>query len=169
MDAYMVILRLLHIFAGIYWVGAAFLFASAVGPSLRALGPDGTKFSLQFYGHSLFNKLMPLASLITTVSGLLLYYEVSDGFNADWMNSSGGVVLSIGAVAGILAFGHGAGAIGPKSGQYEKIAKEIGTADPTLEQGQQLAELSEYIGKHSMISLVMMIVAVAGMAAARYV
>ena len=41
MNIYMIILRLIHILAGIFWVGTAFFFVLFFEPTLKTSGPAG--------------------------------------------------------------------------------------------------------------------------------
>ena len=76
MDVYLIILRILHIAAGVFWVGAAALFFFFVEPTVKALGPTGGAFM----GHLSKVKRMPLVILmsagLTVLAGILLYLEV---------------------------------------------------------------------------------------------
>lgn len=169
MDTWMIILRIVHIFAGIFWVGAGFFVLLVVVPAQRKL-QGGPNLMGLIGGNSGFNALMPLSALLTTVAGLVLYYEVSNGFNADWMESDGGIVLSIGSLAGLLAFGHGGAVIGPTSSKLGKLGEEISKqgTPPTPEQIAELNALQAKSVLHVRISVILMIVAVLGMSAARY-
>ena len=40
MDLYLIVLRALHIFAGVFWVGAALMFFFFVEPTTKKLGPQ---------------------------------------------------------------------------------------------------------------------------------
>lgn len=170
MDLYIIILRLIHIFAGIVWVGAGFFMLFVLMPAVCQMGLEGRAFMTSFGKHSRFDMLMPIASLLTTVAGLLLYYEVSDGFNADWMGSDGGIVLSIGVVAGLLAFGHGGAVTGPTSGKLAKLGEQMTARDvpPTEEQISEFQALQRKFVLHGQISMVLLVIAVVGMSAARY-
>lgn len=45
MNAYMLILlRLIHVFAGALWVGAAISYLFFVKPTVRSIGPGGPQF-----------------------------------------------------------------------------------------------------------------------------
>ena len=44
MDFFLVALRLIHIVAGSFWVGAALMLAVFVEPTVRAVGPAGGQF-----------------------------------------------------------------------------------------------------------------------------
>lgn len=170
MDVYLVILRLIHFFAGIFWVGAGFFMIGLVAPTVRTLGKDGQAFMKGFVARSKFMQAMPVASISTTISGLLLYYSVSDHFNSDWISSAGGVVLTVGSVAGVLATLHGVTHTGPTTSRLAALGKQLDTqGGPPSE--SQLAELRTLQARNAhagQISLVLMIVAVVGMASARY-
>lgn len=170
MDLWMIALRLIHIFAGIAWVGFGLFTVFLLTPAVRQLGPDGQKFMRGFLKQSHFNLIMPVMSLLTTVAGLLLFYEVSDGFNSDWMGSDGGIVLSIGVTAGLLAFGHGGATTSPITARLVKLGDEIDVLDgpPSDEQRAQLGDLQRKMGLHGRISVGLMIISVIGMASARY-
>ena len=98
------VLRLLHIVAGLIWVGAAILMSCYIEPALERAGAGGSPFLRALYRDSSFPRLIPLSALITTVAGLLLYGLMS---YHEAMSSSMGMVLTLGALFGLLAFGHG--------------------------------------------------------------
>lgn len=170
MDTTMIVLRLVHIFAGIFWVGASLFMTALFVPAVRAQGPQGGRFMHGLLNHSRFNLYMPLSALLTTVAGVLLYIKVSDTFNADWIETDGGIVMTIGAVAGLLAFGHGASAVGPLSGRVSEAMKEVYAKDgpPAPDEAARLQELTARLGRNAQASLILMIIAVVGMSAARY-
>ncbi|RPI99965.1 MAG: hypothetical protein EHM39_05600 [Chloroflexi bacterium] len=120
--------------------------------------------------HSPVVAIMPIASLLTVASGLFLYYRISDHFNSDWMGSTAGVVLSIGSAAGIFEFVFGGVVIGPT---MKKLGQIAGTLErqgqpPSEDQLTQLHKLQARMGWVDPISSIMTIVAVIGMAGARY-
>ena len=170
MDTLMIILRLVHIFAGIFWVGAGLFLLIILMPVMEAMGEEGNRFRMGFVSKSRFNAAMPIASLLTTAAGVWLFVKVSDQFNSDWMSSDGGIVMSIGALAGVLAFGHGAAVTGPTfSKMAEKIkAIEAQGGPPGDAQIAELQELGHKSHIHGRISILLMVISVIGMAAARY-
>jgi uncharacterized membrane protein len=165
MDILMVILRLVHIFAGIFWVGTGLFVAIIIIPAMQNM--RSSQLMQMIMRHSRFDMAMTVSALLTTLAGVWLYVRVSDGFNADWMRDPGSIVLSIGAVAGLLAFGHGGAALGSITGKYAKLAKAL-DGEPSAAQQQELMALQARIATHSRISLILMIIAVIGMASARY-
>jgi hypothetical protein len=170
MDVYVVFLRLVHIIAGVFWVGAALLMLGFVSPTVRALGPAGGAFMQRFTKNSRYPVAMGVSSLLTTLAGLLLYWRVSSGFSAEWMQSTSGLVLSIGAVAGIVAFLIGSFIIGPTAGQIGKLGDEMAARQgpPTPEQGATMQRLQAKMERVSRFEAALMLVALVGMAAARY-
>lgn len=170
MDLMMIIFRLIHIFAGIIWVGAGFFMLLVLVPAIRSMPRDTPTVMSSAVFQKRFSRVMAISAILTTLFGLALYGEVSDGFNADWMSSDGGIVLTIGSLAGLLAFGHGAGTLGPLQTKLARLGETLSEQDgpPSAEQRAELQALQAKSVRHAQISMVMLVIAVAGMAAARY-
>lgn len=170
MDAYMVILRIIHILAGILWVGVGFFYVAVMMPSLKQTGKGAYPLFLAVSNNRVGKMLLPATALLTTVAGLLLYERVSGRFDADYMKSTQGVVLSIGALAGLGAFGHGGAVLGRATDKLvQKVTQLEGQSEPPpADQQAEINTLMDYLAKHANISLGLMIVAVLGMASARY-
>jgi mono/diheme cytochrome c family protein len=169
-DLYIIIVRLIHILGAVVWLGSGFFTIAFLQPALSGSGMEGQRFMQSFFKNTKFEIAMPLSGLITVVAGLMLYYRVSDGFNSDWMGSTPGIVLSIGSLAGIVAFLHGAAAIGPITRQMTALMKEIegqGTP-PTDEQMSRVGVLTGKTRLQGQISVALMLIAVLGMVSARY-
>ena len=168
MDIYVTVLRLIHIFAGIFWVGTALFFVLFFEPTLRAAGPEGGKIMGRLT-LTRFPMTMTIASLLTVVAGILLYLNDSGGLQAQWVFSLSGVALTVGGSAGILAFLLGLAVQGPSAMRMSALQKEIQTAGspPTSAQQQELHRLQERIANASRWGAVLMVIAVIGMAAAR--
>lgn len=170
MDEYMVGLRLVHILAGIVWVGFAWFMTFMLRPAVKAQGQEGQAFMRGLIKHTPVVGLMPVVALLTVVSGLLLYYRVSDHFNSDWMSSAAGVVLSVGSAIGIIEFIFGGAVIGPTMKKLGQLASQLeGQGGPPSDaQMTQLRALQNRMGWAEPLSSAMTIAAVIGMAAARY-
>ena len=172
MDLYLVILRIIHITAGIIWVGAAFTMLFVIYPAANALGSANStnQFWLKFYKTTPWNLIMPVVAISTTVAGILLYVNVSDTFDSDWMKDTGNQVLSFGGIVGILAFGHGGGALGRISGEFAKLLETtLAKSDISEQEQTALAEMSQKIKRHAHIGFGLTMVAVLCMASARYI
>ncbi len=165
---FITVFRLIHIIAGVIWVGAGITLSMYIEPALKASGVDTSKVMRALYTKSGFDKLMPIVAILTTVAGLVLYWVVSDGFSSvDYMRSGQGTVLGVGVVFGLLAFGHGFAALGGQSRKYIKLVKEVGD-DPNSEQQDALHTLEKKLMLHGKISMWLSIIALFFMAGARY-
>jgi len=168
MDTYMVIFRILHIFSSVIWVGAAAFLVFVVVPTTQRASTNGAPFVHNMYANSPYPLMMVVSSIVTTVAGLALYDRVSNHFNADWMFSGGGLVMTIGSVAGLLAFGHALFALRKYTRQMGELTEDMGN-NPTGEQISAFDHLAGKIKTNAYISFGLMIIAVIGMSAARYI
>ncbi|MBI5960636.1 MAG: cytochrome c [Chloroflexi bacterium] len=169
-DTFMLVFRLIHIFAGALWFGSGVFMILFLEPTFQSTGRDGLKVMRAFFKTTRFTLVMPVAAITTTIAGLGLYYRVSDHFNADWMSSSSGTVLSIGVMAGLAAFVHGASVIGPTTGKLTKMSDALGSqTEPTTdEQMAALSRLQSSSRLHGWASIVLIIIAMTCMISARY-
>lgn len=169
-DTTTLVLRLVHIFAGAFWFGAGMFMILFFEPTLKRVGIDAQKFIQAFLKKTRFAVAMPVSAALTTLAGLALYYRVSGHFNADWMKSTAGVVLSIGAVSGLLAFLHGGAVVGPNTIKMTRLVDEIdkqGTP-PSDEQTAALTKVEAQAHLHGWVSALLIIVAMGCMISARY-
>src|SRR5918999_5403161 len=105
MDAVIVLLRLLHIGGGIFWVGAAFTMFFFVQPTLEALGPQTQQAFMQHITRR--RKLLLAITTAATVNvsaGVVLYWVASGGFSPAWLGSSFGSALTMGAASALSAY-----------------------------------------------------------------
>lgn len=162
------ILRLIHIISGVLWVGVGVALSMYFEPALSRSGVDVSKVTRALYTKTGFDKLMPIVALLTTGAGLILYWAVSNGFSADYMRSGQGIVLGIGVVLGLLAFGHGAGALGRMSGKYVALVKDMPDTPTDAQQGE-ITAMEAKLMRHARISMWLGVGALFFMAGARYV
>jgi uncharacterized membrane protein len=159
-----IIVRAIHIFAGIIWVGFGLANGMLLAPAAQKMGQQAGIVFKAWYVYSPFNRVVPIAAITTTVAGLYLYARVFDGASHRFMTQTGSIVLSIGALFGLLAFGHGI-ALGRMAHKYAQLAAGD---NPGAEQIQELQALGERMGRNGRISGVLMIISVLGMILPRY-
>jgi uncharacterized membrane protein len=170
MDWYVIILRMIHIAAGIFWVGAAFVLFLFVQPSVKDLGPDGQRFM----GHLATRKRLPLvitlSGIVTVLAGLLLYWRASGGLDADWITSGPGLGFTIGAVAAIVTLALGLSITKPAVDRIGALGQEIAGrgGQPTPEQGAEMQRLQGRTVAVGRVTMVLLAIAVVTMAVARY-
>jgi hypothetical protein len=96
-------LRLVHIFAGVLWAGAAFAFASFLTPAVRMAGPDGARFMQTLATKTRHAASMGAAALLNTGAGLWLFWRDSGGLRPAWLGTPTGLALALGGISGLAA------------------------------------------------------------------
>ena len=166
-----IVLRLVHIVLGAYWVGSVFFLAMFLEPSIRAAGPDGGKVMLQIFNRG-FLKFVPFMAVLTVVAGIWLLYIWSNGFDPSQMGSPMGIVLSTGGAFGIVALAVGAGVMAPTGNRMWKIALRMPAVTEDAERTALTADMGRLRPRMAVagrIVAVLLLVAICCMAVARYV
>jgi uncharacterized membrane protein len=168
-DLLQIALRLIHIFAGILWVGGAFYFFIFIEPTSTELGPDSEKFMTRI----IVGRRMPLFFLalsgLTVLAGLILYWIDSSGLQASWISQPRGLGLTVGAVAALIAFIGGNALIKPNVDKLAAIGAEIkaGGGPPTEAQQRALLDVQHALRRIGTIDIVLLAIAVVGMVSAQ--
>jgi uncharacterized membrane protein len=170
MDIGLVLLRIVHIFAGVFWVGGGVLTFGYIEPAVKATAPESQKFMQYLLVQRRFSFAMGLASLLTVAAGALLYWRDSGGFQWSWITSAPGLGFSLGALVGIAVFFIGLLVIKPTAERLSALGQQIASAGqpPSIE---QLAEMKRLQAKMSTISrwdFILLTIALLAMATARY-
>src|SRR5262245_1490916 len=107
MDYLKIVLRLIHILAGVFWVGSSLVFAFFIGPAMAANAEAGQKIIAHLVTKAKISARITAAAILTVLAGIWLYAIDSDGFTSAWQRSGPGVGFGIGALFAIigLAFG----------------------------------------------------------------
>lgn len=171
MDLYIVVLRLFHIFGGVFWAGGTFFLIGLLTPAVKASGPEGGKVMQNLLGPARMSILMGLAATLTALSGILLYIQVSNGFQVGWLVTGRGLVLTVGAVAGLTAWLIGALVVGRTGMRMSALGKEISAAGgpPSPDKLAELQMLQERQTTWGSITALLLALALVGMSAAEYV
>lgn len=154
------VLRLSHIVAGMIWVGAAIMMSFYVEPAAQRSGGDGVGFLRALYSKTNFPRMVPGAAIITTLAGLLLYGMMS---YHETMHSAMGMSITLGALVGLLAFGHGFFALWRSAGHYGDLLTS-GAADEA-----DLQALEDKLRRNGRVSMWLALVSLVLMAGARYI
>jgi uncharacterized membrane protein len=165
------LLRLIHIFGGVYWAGSIFFFVTFLEPSIRSLGPDGGKVMIRLFERGFLN-LMPVVAIVTILSGLWLLWILSAGFSSDYMGSAVGIALSGGAAFAIVAFITGLTVMRPAANRVWAIARQLPTESDDAKKKSLMAEMDRVrarAGLAGRIVFALLIGAVAMMSVARYI
>jgi len=166
MNIYLLVLRLVHIFAGIIWGGGALIMEFFIGRSVAATGETGQAFAQHLMTKLRMHNFMTTMAILTILGGALLYWHDSNGFTSAWMKSSTGIGFTIGAIFGLIAFVFGA-IFGRGNARLAQVGAQI-QGKPTDEQLSQIQAIQKQIKTVAPIHVYSMILAMTFMATARY-
>jgi uncharacterized membrane protein len=168
MNLAITLLRIIHIMAVFSWAAMGLFVTFYVMPAAAHAGDNGLRFLKMLYNRTSYNMVIGIAALLTTLAGVLLYLT-NDPYNK--FSQTGQIVLGIGSVAGLLSFGHGLTANRKISEAYGKaLAINIPDGDQPISEAArpELAQLAKKLVVNGRIGSVLMIIALVGMGAARY-
>ena len=170
MDYALILTRIVHVVFGVTWVGSMFFVSTFLVPSLGDVGPDGSKV-VAALARRKFMVFLPVAGILTMLSGLYLYWRVSSGFAADYMRSGPGQTYGIGAALAIIAFVLGLTITRPAMMKSMQLAQSAMSASPTereaiMAQAQALRARSASVGR---LILALLMGATIAMSIGRYV
>src|SRR5689334_4432622 len=94
-----IVLRLLHILAGVCWVGGVVLVAAFLAPTFREL-PDGGRFAQHIVVRRKLPVYMNIMAATTVLSGLILYGKFASSIDG-WAGSRFGITLGFGALSAV--------------------------------------------------------------------
>lgn len=98
----LMLMRILHVGFGVFWVGTLLFTAFFLFPAMRDAGPDSAKVGNQLIQRK-FAVIMPLTAIVTILAGLWLYWQISAGFNSEFMRTRPAQAYGIGGAAAIIA------------------------------------------------------------------
>ncbi|MCC6500639.1 MAG: hypothetical protein IT313_10270 [Anaerolineales bacterium] len=160
------LLRIIHIGAGIVWVGGTLVMTFFIAPSTGATAEAGQKFLRQLMFPMKFGQKMAAAAGLTILAGGILYWIDSDGFTSAWMSSGAGAGFGIGALFAIIGFVFGI-LIGRNTRALIQL-REKTEGKPSNEQMMQMQELGKQLKIYSYTASGSLILSVIFMAIARY-
>lgn len=99
----LIVLRLVHVLGGIFWVGGGLYSTLFMMPALGKAGPAMAPIMAELMRRKLFT-VLPVVALLTMLSGLRLLWIVSGGFGAGYFGTASGLTYSIAGGASIVGF-----------------------------------------------------------------
>lgn len=167
-DLLLILLRLIHIVSGVAWVGLGAVTVFYVAPAAATAGESGLRFMKTLLTRTPYPRAFPMFAGLTMLAGILLYLV---GNSASHFTQTGNIVLGIGALAGIAAGIHGGAVTGRATRALgEALVQHVpdGAQSIPSDAMTTLNDLSAKLLSHSRVSMVLMLIAVIGMASARY-
>lgn len=162
------LLRIVHIVAGVCWVGGNIIQAAFLEPTARATAPESGRFMEYLMFRRRFGMFMSVSAILTIVAGALLYWYRSGGQIGVWMMTGSGLTFTIGSVFGLVAAAIGFLVMMPTARQLGQIGQTIQGA-PTAGQMAEMNQLRARMSQAGRIEVIIGVLALALMAAARYI
>lgn len=107
MNYILLILRLLHIVAGVFWVGGSLVTTLFIMPAAAANGEPGQRVFAHLVRNAHLVQRFAAAAGLTVLAGAALYWIDSGGLTSSWMRSGPGIGFGIGAVFALIGFALG--------------------------------------------------------------
>lgn len=169
MTLLVILLRIIHLFCGIFWAGYAMFNLGFLAPTIRATGMEGQQVMRHLTQKTRFLAIAYLASTLTVLSGIFLFW-LSVGFRKEAILSGKGHVLLLGGITGILAW---LIVLFPVRNIFQgmKAATQEIQAQGAPPRPEQAARMQAYVArlmKNSKIALVFLVITILAMAMARY-
>lgn len=163
MDWYVMVLRLVHILAGAFWLGSAVVFFLFLEPAAQALGAPGEAFMRHVNLERGLPIVIGVISAVALAAGALLYLHDSSGLSLSWITSAPGLAFTIG---GLAAFGSWLVGFLVSRPAIDRMAKLSGSTSGDA--ATELGALAARVRLAGAVGLALLVLAVAVMSVARY-
>jgi uncharacterized membrane protein len=161
-------LRLIHILAGVFWVGAIFIIASFLLPTARATGREGGRFMQHLMLQRRLPMFLAIAGLLTVLSGFTLYGRLVSATHGAWASTPPGMAYGIGGLAAILGAVVGMVVTGPAARRMAALGQRAAEGAPSAGQQAEIERLQGKMVLGSRLVAGFLAVAAGAMAVARY-
>ncbi|MFQ5943966.1 MAG: hypothetical protein ACE5JF_10470 [Anaerolineales bacterium] len=164
----LLLLRIIHIVGGAFWVGSAFLLTRFVAPAVAMAGPEGAKFMQTLVLKTRYIVTIAAAAGLTVLAGLILYFNklgAFNDFNIDWLSTTQGIIFTIGTLVGISAFVAGF-LLGSNSRQLAELGASL-EGPPSSEQAAEIAGFQNRLANLGAITSILLLVTLISMAIAQ--
>lgn len=128
MAAEMLVLRVVHVLGGVFWVGAMMYNTFFLMPVLSQAGPAAGTVIAGMQQRKLFMWL-PIAAIATMLAGIRLLMIQSAGFSSIYFSTAPGRTYLVGAVMAVTAFAVGLFVARPTMMRMTQLGASLPTAD----------------------------------------
>jgi hypothetical protein len=163
------VLRLIHIGAGAFWVGAVFTFFLFVQPAAKDAGPGAVPFTYQLLHHRRLPLVILASAATTVVVGVWLLVLTSNGLDPDRLFDEHRLGYTAGGIVAILTFGIGSLYVFPRTRIVERILGSVVAErrPPTADEQQALGRAGGEARRAGWLVIAGLTLAVFAMATAR--
>jgi uncharacterized membrane protein len=170
-QAYVLLLRFLHIVLGVFWIGSGLFVTFFLQPAVAASGESGGKLMSKLGNSPGFQRAFPIAAGLTVLSGILLYVRNWWPLLMSGQATGPAYGFLIGGLFGLAGMIMGAAVIGRTTREITKLGDEIAAAaggPPPPEKVSRMAALQDQLHRAERIDTLLLIIAVILMSISRY-
>jgi uncharacterized membrane protein len=170
MTSEILVLRIVHILGGAFWVGSAIYSTLFLVPALGTLGPTAGQVFGALQKRHLMNTVF-VSSVLAILSGLRLLWIASGGSSSAYMATPVGRTFAWSGALALVAFLIGMLVSRPSGLRMGRIGAQLATA-PADERPVLMAEMQRLRQRNtvgSMTVAVLLVLTTIGMSVARYV
>ena len=170
MDPLMLLLRLLHVLAGVFWTGAMVMLAFLLFPAIRATAPAGAQVMRYLMDVKKMSNWLNAAGGLTLLSGLGMIWRNASLSAGAWFRTSAAHTFMLGGVLAIAAAIFGNVVNRPTAMRIAALGAELQASGgpPSAAQAAQMTALQTRLGKAMHTVAGLLLLATAAMAVARY-
>jgi uncharacterized membrane protein len=171
MNTLFITIRTIHIVLAAIWFGGTFLMAMYLGPVVQDLGPSGGAVMSGMVKRG-FDKMMAIVGGTAVLSGIWLYWRLTQSFDTSLMSSRVGLIFGVGGLVGIAAGMVGGSVVGRSSKALFALGTKMGQMQDGPEKAaaiQEVAVLRARIASGSRVLLVLLTATMVLMTVGRYV
>ena len=161
-----VVLRIIHIVGGVFWVGSSLFTSIYLGPAVSATAEAGQRVLAQLITKARLSTAISASAGLTVLAGGWLYWLDSAGFTSGWTHSGPGLGFGIGALFALVGLVFGV-MVGRNMSTLGRIAAEV-TGKPTPEQLGKIGAARKQLAYAGPTTSITLLIALICMATARY-
>ncbi len=167
MDILRIVLRLIHIVSGVFWVGGSIILTFFISPTVQATAEAGQKFMMRLVNKGRITMRITIAAILTVLAGGALYWIDSGGLTLGWTYSATGWGFGIGAVFALIGLAFGM-MVGKNVTLLGKLGSQIQGKPTTSDQLSQMQAAQKQLSFVGPANTIALIIALACMATARF-
>lgn len=168
MDAELLVLRVVHVVGGVFWVGAMAFNAFFLGPAMAMSGAAAGQIMINLQRRRLFT-IMPIVAILTILAGFRLLMITSAGFAADYFHRPSGIAYAASGALAVVAFFIGLLVTRPSMTRVAAMSQSA-ASDPVSRDkiSAELQKVQARVRSSTRAVAWLLLAAATGMAVARY-
>ena len=170
MMAEMLVLRLVHVLGGVFWVGAMMYNAFFLMPTIAQAGPAAAGPIIAGFQQRKLFVWLPIVAILTMLAGVRLMMIQSANFSSAYFGTPMGRTYLAGGAMAIIAFAIGFAVNRPAMTRMSELGAAMASANDSAKAAMQgeMAMLRKRSGVGTVVVTWLLIGAAAAMAVARY-